>query len=220
MFRSLICSRPTASSILIRHSGPVARVGAGLLDRLETLNAEATDLNGLTGSAGLAWAAAADPLIGERVYVAGVLGDALAVMGVDPVSGELVAEPGLELVEGGVDVDGDPVQGLRGARSVVSSADGRLIYVAGQIDNSIVVIEVDTVDDQAPEFGGLRVIQVLDEGSAGLDGLNQPTDLALSADGNQLYVAAANSNAIYVFDRLPSGMLSLNQICRQQQQRS
>jgi len=187
-------------------------VGAGLLDRLETLNAEATDLNGLTGSAGLAWAAAADPLIGERVYVAGVLGDALAVMGVDPVSGELVAEPGLELVEGGVDVDGDPVQGLRGARSVVSSADGRLIYVAGQIDNSIVVIEVDTVDDQAPEFGGLRVIQVLDEGSAGLDGLNQPTDLALSADGNQLYVAAANSNAIYVFDRLPSGMLSLNQI--------
>ncbi len=187
-------------------------VGAGLLDRLETRSSEATNLQGLTGSAGLVWAAAADPLISERVYVAGVLGNALAVLSVDPVTGQLLAEPGLELTEGGVDVDGDLVRGLRGARSVVSSDDGRQIYVAGQVDSSIVVIEVDTLDDQAPEFGGLRIIQVLDDDSAGLNDFNQPTDLVISADGNQLYVAAANSNAIYVFDRLPSGMLSLNQI--------
>lgn len=188
-------------------------VGAGLLDRLETRSAEeSAGLKGLSGSAGLAWAGSDNELIGERVYVAGVLGNALAVLSVDPVSGQLLAEPGLELAEGGLDVDGATVRGLRGARAVTVSADGRLIYVAGQVDNSIVVIEVDTVDDQAPEFGGLRVIQVLDVNSAGLADFNQPTDLALSADGNQLYAAAANSNAIYVFNRQPSGMLSLSQV--------
>ncbi len=187
-------------------------IGAGLLGRAETLSAENTSQAGLIGSAGVLWTAAPDPLLTERVYSTGVLGNGLAVFEVDPVTGELQPAPALDLVEGGLDVDGQTVSGLRGARSLVASDDGRLIYLVSQIDNGVTVIEVNTDDSSSPDFGGLRLRQRLDAQSAGLAGLNQPTGIVLSGDGEQIYVAAANSDAIYVFDRLPSGLLSLAQV--------
>ncbi|AKS42488.1 beta-propeller fold lactonase family protein [Wenzhouxiangella marina] len=176
-------------------------VGTGLLDRQETLSEAMTDQAGLLGSAGVVWTPAPHPLLDERVYVAGVLGDGLAVFSIDPVSGELVAEPGLSLVEGGIDGAGNPVSGLRGARAIATAFGGSQLYLASQVDNSISVINVNT-DDSSPAFGTLSIVQTIDDGLVGLSAFDQPTDVVVSADGLNVYVAAANSNAIYVFDRI------------------
>jgi uncharacterized repeat protein (TIGR01451 family) len=188
-------------------------IGAGLLDRLESRTADGTGQDGLLGSAGVVATPAPHPLLSPRVYVAGVLGNGLAVFDVDPVSSELVPAPAFDLLEGGQDIDGETVLGLRGARALTASNDGRQLYLVSQVDNSILVIEVDD-DDASPGFGGLRVRQTLNPQtpSAGLADFNQPTSVLISADQNQVYVAAANSDAIYVFDRLASGLLSLSQV--------
>ncbi|MEN1728916.1 MAG: beta-propeller fold lactonase family protein, partial [Pseudomonadota bacterium] len=181
-------------------------VGTGLLDREETVTEEGSNLAGLLGASGVAWTPAPNPLLTERVYATGVLGDALAVFSIDAVSGALVPENTLSLVQASAadcaSPTGDPVCSLRGARAVTASADGDSVYVVSQVDNSITVIDV---DDDA--IGALDIVQVLDDGDANLSGLDQPTDIVVSADGGNVYVAAANTNSIFVFDRLPNGQL-------------
>jgi len=182
-------------------------VGTGLLDREETRAEEGTSQAGLLGASGVVWTAAANPLLTERVYVTGVLGDALAVFSIDPVSGVLVPETALSLVEGGSDAGGDPISGMRGARAVAASSTGDNLYIVSQVDNSILVVDVS--DDAT---GSLDIVQVLDDSMMNLEALDQLTDVVVSGDDANVYVAAANSNAIYVFDRLPSGQLSYSAV--------
>ncbi|OAB61253.1 hypothetical protein AY599_24015 [Leptolyngbya valderiana BDU 20041] len=186
-------------------------VGTGLLDREETRAEEGTSQAGLLGASGVVWTPAANPLLTERVYVTGVLGDALAVFSIDPVSGVLVPETALSLIEGGSDAGtdpiGDPVSGMRGARAVASSSTGDNLYIVSQVDNSILVVDVS--DDAT---GSLDIVQVLDDSMVNLEGLDQLTDVVVSGDDANVYVAASNSNAIYVFDRLPNGQLSYSAV--------
>jgi 6-phosphogluconolactonase (cycloisomerase 2 family) len=127
----------------------------------------------------------------------------------DPINGELVPE--FDLFEGGDDALGNPLSGLRGARGLAASEDGRFIYLSSQVDDAVLVFEV-VIDELDDAFGGLVLRQKLNSASAGMSGFNQPIGLAMAADQQQLYVAAANSSAIYVFDRLPNGQLSLSQV--------
>ena len=186
-------------------------VGAGLLDPMETLSQTGQEIDSLAGAAQLAWAAAPHANLPERVYVAGVLGNALTALALDPATGELITDTAL--IDGGDDASGASVTGLRGLRGVTTSADGRFIYATSQVDNRIVVVEVEVDDDSADNFGGLSMLEQWGPGDAGLADLNQPVDVALSGDGASMYVAAANTGAIYVFDvDAADGGLELNQV--------
>ena len=188
-------------------------IGAGALRRRSSLIADTGNSAGLAGASSVAWAPApaAAPELGERIYVTGLLGNAVTVLSVDPVTGDFVVED--RITEGGVDVDGTPVAGLRGAREVTVAGEGRFVYVSSQIDDSLLVFEPKLDDPLAADFGRLRLLDVLSPADPGLESLDQPQGLTVSADGASLYLAAASSGAIYVFDRDPvTGALSLVQV--------
>ncbi len=157
-------------------------------------------LAGLDGATGVAFAPA-DPVTGAvSVYATGLASDALLVFNIDGATGELVH---VQTVTNGV----GGIEGLDGAGAVVVSPDGAHVYVSGQIDDTVVVFDRDETAGIA--FGELALHQILqDENSpspilaaVAVAGLDQPGGLALDAGGSNLYVAAANSNAVTVFDR-------------------
>lgn len=100
------------------------------------------------------------------------------------------------------------VDGLGGAWAITVSSDGRYIYVSGAVDNAVAVFHRDT--------GGQPVfIAVYKDGADGVIGLVDARGLALSPDGNQLYVAAAGGNAVAVFSRdTATGLLQPFQVYR------
>jgi len=180
-------------------------VGAGLLDPVEAVSREDNGLPGLAGAADVAWSPAPDDLLPARVYAAGVLGNALVVLGIDDSDGSLTVERVLAEGDDIQEADAQPgdapvtLTGLRGARSVVAGAGGRFVYLSSQVDDRISVFEVETADPQDADFGALRLVQQRGPDVPGLGTMNQPVDLVLSPDGEHLYAAAAGSGAIYVF---------------------
>lgn len=186
-------------------------VGAGLLQRGGSLMGSEGPSAALAGTSALAWSPAPAAQLAPRLYATGLLGNAVTAMSVDPVSGQLVIFD--QLIEGGIDAAGQAVTGLRGARDVVVSSDGAHIYIASQVDDRLLVLVPELGDPDAPEFGRLRLIESHGPDTPGLEAFDQPRGLALSADGENLYVAAASSSAIYVFDRdTATGHLSLRQV--------
>ncbi|NBD96076.1 MAG: beta-propeller fold lactonase family protein [Gammaproteobacteria bacterium] len=177
-------------------------VGAGLLEPAESISREGNQLPALAGAAGVAWSPAPDDLLGARVYATGVQGNALVVLGIDDASGALgidsvVAEGDDILDSEGVSVS---LSGLRGARGLAVGSGGRFVYVASQVDDRITAFEVQTDDPLDEAFGKLHLVGQWGPGLAGIDGLNQPVDLALAPDGAHLYAASAGSGAIHVFE--------------------
>jgi uncharacterized repeat protein (TIGR01451 family) len=146
-------------------------------------------ISGLTG----AKAVAISPQ-GEHVYAAGLGGDSLAAFELDSVAGTLA------FVASYVDGVGG-VNGLNGATDVLVSPDGRNVYVAGQVDDAVAVF---TRDDNplSSTFGALTFLEV--QQAPVVAGLDEPVALAIDPAGDTLYVAAANSNAVTVFDRHPA----------------
>lgn len=176
-------------------------IGSGALRRQSTVLADTGPSAGLAGASSLAWASAptAAPELGERLYVTGLLGNSLTALSVDPVTGGFLIDAQVE--EGGLDIDGAPVSGLRGARDVVVGSEGRFVYVSSQVDDALLIFEIELSDPMSADFGGLRLIEGLSPADPNLESLDQPQGLALSGDGDTLYLTAANSGAIYVFDR-------------------
>ena len=187
-------------------------IGAGQLRRETVLTAGTGVTAGLDGLSALAWtpAPAGAQDLGERVYVTGLVGNALTALSIDGVSGEFLVDD--QIVEGGVDVDGTPVTGLRGARDVVVGGDGSHIYVSSQVDDSLLVFEPELGDPLDADYGRLRLLEVHSPADPGLESLDQPQGMALSEDGTSLYLAAANSGGVFVFSRdSGAGTLSLQQ---------
>ena len=90
------------------------------------------------------------------------------------------------------DVDG--IQGLDIANGVVVSSDGQFVYTtAGGNDNAVAVFSFAT--------GNLSFITAYRNGTGNIEGLNGAAGIALSSDGEILYVAGANDNALVVFRR-------------------
>ncbi|RFF32029.1 beta-propeller fold lactonase family protein [Wenzhouxiangella sediminis] len=187
-------------------------IGAGQLRRQASLKAGTGVTAGLDGLSALAWTAAPAGAaeLGERVYVTGLLGNSLTALSIDGVSGEFIVDD--RIVEGGVDVDGAPVAGLRGARDVIVGGNGSHIYVSSQVDDSLLVFEPELGDPLNADYGRLRLIEVHSPDDPGLESLDQPQGMALSQDGTSLYLAAANSGGVFVFSRdTGAGTLTLQQ---------
>ena len=119
---------------------------------------------------------------GANLYVAGFDDDALAVFSRDAASGKLHFTAVLRDRVGGV-------RGLGGAVSVVVSADGASVYVAGREDDSLVVFARD------PKTGKLRYVETERERGFG------PTSLAIAPDGRHVYASGFDASALAVYER-------------------
>ncbi len=146
---------------------------------------------------------------GEYVYVSDGPGEGgldlaggLIVLVREPLDGTLDLT---QILRRGV----GPNDGLDSASMVASSPDGLHLYVVSQSEGSVAVFARDPADD-APEF-----LQVVRDGENGADGLAGATAVALSADGQHVYVTGRADNALVVFARDgATGLLRLVQIER------
>ncbi len=83
--------------------------------------------------------------------------------------------------------------GLLGAFATLVSPDNAHVYVAGRQSDAISVFERD------PASGRLTWIQTVKDGVDDVNGLNGVEDLAFSPDGEHLYAAGFDDNAVAVF---------------------
>jgi 6-phosphogluconolactonase (cycloisomerase 2 family) len=135
------------------------------------------DLGGVDGL-GEAVSSAISP-DGTHIYVAGRADDAIAVFGRDQATG------GLTFVE--IQRDGtDGVEGLHDTISVDVSPDGRHVYAAGQLDDSVAVFIRDSTT------GSLTFVEVHKYGIGGVDGLNGVTSVTVSPDGRHVYATGGS----------------------------
>ena len=129
---------------------------------------------------------------GNNVYVASSTWDedAVAVFSRDADdSGKLSF---VHVLKDGV----DGVDGLYGAESVTVSRDGNNVYVASWDDDAVAVFSRDAYDS-----GKLSFVHVLKDGVGGVDGLNGASSVTISPDGNYVYVASYDDDAVAIFSR-------------------
>jgi 6-phosphogluconolactonase (cycloisomerase 2 family) len=136
-----------------------------------------------------------------HVYVSSRTDAAISVFSRNGSTGEL------DFVEAVYDGAGG-ITGLDGPGALAFSPDGSHLYVAGApsstSDDSLVVFSRD------PGTGALSFVEVHFEGAAGVVGLDDPSDVQVSPDGAQVYVASVRSRGIAVFARTPAtGALAL-----------
>jgi 6-phosphogluconolactonase (cycloisomerase 2 family) len=133
---------------------------------------------------------------GKHLYVASYYNHAVSVFSVDAASGELTFVEMEQDGRGGVD-------GLSGASSVAVSPDGKHVYVTGTIDDAVVVFSRDSTT------GALAYVEMQQDGADGVFNLNGASSVAVSPDGEHVYVTSEYSHALVAFDRdSSSGALS------------
>ena len=139
---------------------------------------------------------------GAHVYVAGASSDSLVVFGRDSSTGALIFVEREQDEVAGVD-------GLDGAHAVAVSPDGAHVYAAANRDDAVSVFERD------PTTGRLAFVERQRDASGGVDGLDGARAVAVSPDGNHVYVAGGNDDALAVFQRdKTTGGLTFRQVLR------
>ena len=93
------------------------------------------------------------------------------------------------------------VQGLAGVHAVAVSPDGRHVYTISSEQNSLAVFL--HTDD-----GGLGFVEALYHSTTGVSALDAPYDLAISPDGQHVYVTSPRQGALSVFGRRDDGTLA------------
>lgn len=144
---------------------------------------------------------------GRHVYASGSLGNALSVFARDTDTGVLSF---IEAETQGVDDPNDgggAVVGLERPAGLTVSADGSQVYVAARFGNAVVVFDRQP-NAAEPRFGHLSFRTAYRNGLLGVSGIAGASDLVLSPDGGQLYVAAEADNGVVRFDRAGDGSLT------------
>ena len=145
---------------------------------------------------------------GENAYVADEAWDSVATLARDGGSGSLspISTPsGCLSMTPNYDVCGEG-RALGGARDVAVSPDGKNVYVAAPKDDAVAVLDRDagdghltqsSADDGCVSAGGSGECG---EGNA----LDEPTSVAVSPDGKNVYVASKGpGGGIAIFERDP-----------------
>lgn len=205
---------PTASAWAV--GGLIQKAGdTGCV--VSPLSSEAPDAEGCGVAAALRGArvAAVSP-DGKNVYVVtGVLfgrgKGALTIFDRDPATGALVPKRGEKgCISTSVIADGCARgRALDSAISVVVSADGRSVYVLSQRpSNGVAIFDRNPVSGVLTQKGGAAgCILEPENGRRGLEGcrmgrsLGEPTDIVISPDGKNVYMAATGYEGIVLFDR-------------------
>jgi DNA-binding beta-propeller fold protein YncE len=110
------------------------------------------------------------------------------------VSGADAAPGGLTFVEAEFDGVGG-VDGLWEARGVTVSPDGQHVYVASQWDHAVAVFS------RNPTTGELTFVEAEFDGVGGVDGLAGARRVVVSSDGQHVYVASKDDDAVAAFSR-------------------
>ena len=137
---------------------------------------------------------------GRFVYVAANYGDGVAIFSRDAATGAL-AQVGCIAVNNPACAKGTA---LDGAVFPALSPDGRNLYVAAADSNAVVVFDRDATTGALTERGCLTDATHPTTGCTKTPALDDPSGIALSADGRNVYVAAARSSAITSFARDPA----------------
>lgn len=134
---------------------------------------------------------------GAQLYIAAAQSGAVVTFARDAATGKLQWQQALLDGANGVD-------GLAGAFSVVASADGKFIYVAGLAEDAIAVL---TRDDQTGTLSAAGLVKNTVNGVAGLTAVSA---LAMSTDDSRLYAVSPLDSTLTVFQRDPTtGALTL-----------
>ncbi len=155
----------------------------GRLTFVQVLHDGEDGVDGLDGASSLA--VSPD---GGNVYATGPWDKAVAVFRRDPATGRLTSTQVLYDEQNDVD-------GLRRAQSVTVSSDGSNVYVTGSGDDSVAVFRRDTTT------GKLDFVHVLHDEQGGVDGLDGASSVAVSPDGDHVFVAGPDDGALAVFSR-------------------
>ncbi len=95
------------------------------------------------------------------------------------------------------------INGLNGAEAIAVSPDGKHVYAASILENSLAVFERDW------ETGALSFLEYHHDGSAGVDGLSGAHWVAISPAGDHVYVSGRGDDAVALFSRdSQSGLLT------------
>ena len=125
---------------------------------------------------------------GEHLYVAGNFDDALALFSRNSTSGALTFEE--TVYDGAAGVDG-----LEEIEAVIISPDGRHVYVAGYSDDAVAVFSRNSTT------GELTFVEAVKDGVGGVDGLNGVRALVPSPEGEYLFAAGYDDDAVAAFSR-------------------
>jgi len=183
---------------------------AVIVDSQQTLVFVETQQNGVTvnGMSDPASLAVASP-DGDHLYVASRTADELVIFERDSATGRLAAVQQLSVTDWLI-ADGRAIPGVNGFADLVLDTSGTHIYAVAQADGAVVTFTRET-DDASPDYGLLTVTQVLFNGdqpeptlAPPISGLEQPRGVALSEDGDNVYVAAAGGpGRVLTFSRDP-----------------
>ena len=137
---------------------------------------------------------------GAELYVGGSGANAVARFTRDSQTGLLTFVE--QLVDG---VDG--VDGIGGVNSLALSPNGEQLYALGRDDNAVAHFTRNAMTG-ALTFVGARL-----DGVGGVDGLNNPTSLVVSADGRLVMIGSTGDSGIAIFLRDPvDGTLSFGNL--------
>ena len=152
--------------------------------RLTFIDVQRDGINGVDGlAAAVSLTVSPD---GQQVYATGFNAEAVAVFQRDSSTGQLTfVEVQRNLVQG--------VSGLLEPLDVAVSDDGTHVYVASNGSNALVVFARDA------DSGGLSFVEADIEGAGSIDGLTGASGVAVSPDGNSVYVAGSEDNAVAAF---------------------
>jgi len=166
------------------------------------------DGDGVHCADGVGLSGAYDPGIsqdGKSVYVAGLYDGTLAVFSRHTSTGVLTQLPAPDgcLAENGDGITCTDAVGLNGAASVIVSSDDKFVYVGS--GSGIAVFARNRSTGQLTQLPGIDGC-LLQHGGGGtgcvdIEGPIAPVDLLLSPDGNHLYAASSNGDALGVFAR-------------------
>ena len=135
----------------------------------------------------------------QYVYVAGYSDHTLTVFRRNTNTGRLTFTQSITRTIGGVNV-------LGGASRIAVSPDGQHVYVAAETDDTLAVF-------QRMVNGHLTFQGAYRDGDPGLSNLDFPADVAVSPDGNFVYLTAWVDHAINVFQRgNADGLLTLTSV--------
>ncbi len=143
---------------------------------------------------------------GKNVYATSVASDTVAVFSRDPATGALSqATDGSGCIANAATSGCTTGRALDGPDVVVASPDGNNVYVGAFFNNAVAVF------DRDPSTGALSqpadttgcIIDPTEDCEIGI-AIAAPEGMAISADGNNVYVANAFSNALVILDRDPA----------------
>lgn len=150
----------------------------------------------------------ADLLVSRTGVAAALVAVAAALITIGPQAlagggtAELTPRGCVDDPDAGEDACAQSTSGLDGAHSVVVSADGASVYVAGGQDSAIVHLARDSGTGALVPAGCVSDADAGDPGCAGTaDGLEGAASVALSPDGESVYAASFADDAIVRLDR-------------------